>query len=96
MLHRNARCRFYGASLFIVNSELLEAFANFVHRTLKFIEKSFDSKIPQTAIDGGMHAQIVELYKEVGHKIEEGSSKAALDAIFEFVRTANRARKISG
>ena len=72
------------------NSELLGAFANFVNRTLKFIEKSFDSKVPQTAVDKGMQAQIVELYKEVGQKIESGSSKAALDTIFEFVRAANR------
>ncbi|WP_274309901.1 methionine--tRNA ligase [Solibacillus daqui] len=72
------------------NSELLGAFANFVNRTLKFIEKSFDGKVPNVEVDEGKKAQVTELFEKVGQKIEAGSSKAALDTVFEFVRAANR------
>ncbi|MCH7321460.1 class I tRNA ligase family protein [Solibacillus sp. MA9] len=57
---------------------------------MKFIEKSFDGKVPQVAVNEGIKAQVVELYEKVGQKMEAGSSKVALDTIFEFVRAANR------
>ena len=72
------------------NSELLGAFANFVNRTLKFIEKSFDRKVPQAIINQQMQQQVVNLYTTVGVQIEDGHSKQALDMLFEFIRSANR------
>lgn len=72
------------------NSELLGAFANFVNRNFKFIEKSFDSWVPQASVDEIIETAIVKLYKTVGELIEQGMFKQALETIFEFIRTANR------
>ena len=72
------------------NSELLGAFANFVNRTLKFIEKSFESKVAQIEIAPDLRNHIQNLYEKVGTLIENGDIKLALDTVFEFIREANR------
>lgn len=76
--------------IFSHNSELLGAFANFVNRTLKFIEKSFNHVVPNTSIDERIIASTQALFEEVGTLIEEGHFKQALERIFEYVRAANR------
>lgn len=72
------------------NSELLGAFANFVNRTLKFIEKSFGGKVESYPIDDKIQQQTQYLYNHVGLQIEEGHFKQALEATFEFIRESNR------
>lgn len=72
------------------NGELLGAFANFVNRTLKFIEKSFASKVEDVQIDKEIKHKIEFLYTDVGEQIEKGNTKHALERIFEFVREGNR------
>jgi len=72
------------------NSELLGAFGNFVNRTLKFIEKSFAGDIPQAKIDEEISQKTKGLYNEVGVFIQAGHFKQALEAIFDYVRAANR------
>lgn len=71
------------------NSELLGAYGNLVNRTLKFIDKSFDG-----CISGTLDAEITEKnqasYLEVGHLIEQGHFKQAIDTIFETIRFGNR------
>lgn len=72
------------------NSELLGAYGNFVNRTLAFIEKYFDSNIPQGQLDLEIKNRITGLYEKVGLKIENGQLKEALDTIFDFVHSANK------
>lgn len=72
------------------NGELLGAFGNFVNRTLKFIEKSFDSIIPQAVIDVTIQRNMEKIFKEVGELIEKGHFKQGLETIFEYIRSANR------
>ncbi|MFJ7972014.1 methionine--tRNA ligase [Psychrobacillus sp. NPDC096389] len=72
------------------NSELLGAFANFVNRNLKFIEKSFDSMVPQVKVAMTIQNDISSLYQSVGELIETGHFKKAIETIFEAVRAANR------
>ena len=72
------------------NSELLGAFANFVNRNLKFIEKTFESKVPQVKVDGTVQRKIASLYQSVGRLIEAGHFKKAMETIFEAIRAANR------
>ncbi len=72
------------------NSELLGAFGNFVNRTLKFIEKSFDGVVPETESDSTMFDKVSALYETTGEKIENGEFKAGLEAIFELVRSSNK------
>ncbi|HFK1723281.1 methionine--tRNA ligase [Bacillus thuringiensis] len=72
------------------NSELLGAYANFVNRTLKFIEKSFDAKVPQVKVEHDIKLNIQDLYKKVGVLIENGHFKQAIEMIFGYIREANR------
>ncbi|MFC7684422.1 methionine--tRNA ligase [Ureibacillus sp. GCM10028918] len=72
------------------NSELLGAFGNFVNRTLKFIEKSFDGEIPQAKTSRKIYDKTKNLYVEVGALIEVGQFKQALETIFDYIRSANR------
>ncbi|UOQ86906.1 methionine--tRNA ligase [Gracilibacillus salinarum] len=72
------------------NSELLGAYGNFINRTLKFIEKSFDGRIPYAKVDASIKDEIKNLYTEIGKLIEETHFKQALDILFEYIRHANK------
>ena len=72
------------------NTELLAAYGNFVNRTLKFVEKSYDEIVPHTDINLEIKDTVVQLYTSVGDLIEAGHFKAALEAIFNFIRQANK------
>jgi methionyl-tRNA synthetase len=72
------------------NGELLGAYGNFVNRTLAFITKYYDSRIPVGTLDSEIGAKINELYLSVGQKIESGQFKDAIDTIFDFVRFGNK------
>lgn len=76
--------------VFSHNSELLGAYGNFVNRTLKFIEKSYDGKTPEGKINLEIKAKIRQLYEEVGSLIMNAHFKKSLENIFEFVRYANK------
>lgn len=73
-----------------VNSELVGAWGNLVHRTLAFAGKYFDGVLPSAALDPALRARTAALYDEVGQKIERGALKEALDAVFVFVRFGNK------
>lgn len=72
------------------NAELLGAYGNFVNRTLKFIEKSFDHSIPNDNISSEIEERISNLYAEVGQLIEDTNFKQALELIFEAIRFSNK------
>lgn len=72
------------------NGELLGAYGNFVNRTLKFLEKSFESKVPQVSVDKDVQKRTVKLFVEAGQQIEGGHFKQALEGVFEYIRAANR------
>lgn len=72
------------------NGELLGAFGNFVNRTLAFILKSFDGKLPIYEVSSEIKETIVKLYDSVGEKISRGQFKNALEEMFEFIRYANK------
>ncbi|MDG5471756.1 methionine--tRNA ligase [Jeotgalibacillus sp. ET6] len=72
------------------NSELLGAYGNFINRTLKFIEKSFDGNIPQKDISLNIKNKINHLYNDVGKCIETTSFKQGIEKVFEVVRFSNK------
>lgn len=72
------------------NSELLGAYGNFVNRTLKFIQKSFDGVIPDKVINSAIQDKVNDLYGEVGRNIENTSFKQGLEKVFELVRFSNK------
>lgn len=72
------------------NGELLGAYGNFVNRTLKFLDKSFNSKVPQVSVDKNVKERTVKLFIDAGQQIEGGHFKEALEGVFEYIRAANR------
>lgn len=76
--------------IFSHNSELLGAYGNFVNRTLKFIQKSYDGVIPGNNITSEIQQKMDQLYEEVGQSIEASSFKHGLEKIFEVIRFSNK------
>lgn len=76
--------------IFSHNSELLGAYGNFVNRTLKFIEKSYDGTISTGSINRDLLKKVENLYVIIGDLIEDGHFKKAIEEIFEFIRFANK------
>jgi len=72
------------------NSELLGAYGNFVNRTLKFIDKSFNGIVPDNFISSTIHEKVDQLYMEVGNLIEHSSFKQGLEKVFEVIRFSNK------
>lgn len=72
------------------NGELLGAFGNFVNRTLKFVQKYFDSRVPGAKTDSKIQKGLVQLYDKSGKEIEKGNLKTALEEIFDFIRSCNK------
>lgn len=72
------------------NNELLGAWGNFVNRTLIFITKYLDGRVPEGILEKGLEEEIDRLYEEIGKKVEGGRLKEAIDDIFAFVRFSNK------
>lgn len=72
------------------NSELLGAFGNFVNRSLAFIDKFYEGKVPEGKLDEKWKSDIDFLYQETGSLIEAGHLKDSLEFVFSYVRKANR------
>ncbi|MGE7978890.1 methionine--tRNA ligase [Psychrobacillus sp. NPDC093200] len=72
------------------NGELLGAYGNFINRTLKFIEKSYEGQIPEEEINDLIIKQTESLYIRIGKLIEEAHFKTALETIFTYIRDANK------
>ena len=53
------------------NGELLGAYGNLVNRSLVFVQKSFDGKVPKGECNPHIKKSLVDLYPEVGSLIEQ-------------------------
>lgn len=72
------------------NGELLGAYGNLVNRSLVFLQKSFDSTVPNGSCDAGVKHVLIELYAATGKLIEAGRLKDAVEELFSFIRSANK------
>ncbi|MFW6265012.1 MAG: methionine--tRNA ligase [Bacillota bacterium] len=72
------------------NGELLAAFGNFVNRTLVFLDKYFAGRIPLSEVNPEIKEKIIDLFRQVGLKIEKAEFKSSLEDIFEFIRGLNK------
>ena len=72
------------------NGELLGAYGNFVNRSLVFIHKSFEGRVPEAQGNPDIIQSLKTLYPRIGNLIEQGNFKEALDTIFAFIRVANK------
>ncbi|OGO80027.1 MAG: methionine--tRNA ligase [Clostridiales bacterium GWC2_40_7] len=72
------------------NGELLGAYGNFVNRSLVFIRKYFEARVPMAQINTKFKQTLASLYSKVGLLIEHGDFKEALETVFTFIRSANK------
>lgn len=72
------------------NGELLGAYGNFVNRSLVFIQKFFNNRVPEAAPDSNIINALSNLYSLTGNAIEKGNLREALEGIFSFIRSANK------
>ena len=72
------------------NGELLGVFGNLVNRSLAFINKYFQGKVPKGSIQEDIKNNILFLYESAGRSIEAGQFKNALEDIFHLARYANK------
>ncbi|WP_246938504.1 methionine--tRNA ligase [Bacillus pinisoli] len=72
------------------NGELLGAYGNFVNRTLKFIGRAFNNKVPSGVIEPAFEDKLSHLYVSVGEKLECGELKSSIEEIFHCIRDANK------
>ena len=77
-----------------VNSELNDVLGNFVHRTLTFINRSFESKVPEPhgfdEKDEALKKEIEATPTKVNSLLDRFQLKVALAAIIELARTGNQ------
>ncbi|MDQ1146009.1 methionyl-tRNA synthetase [Bacillus sp. SORGH_AS 510] len=72
------------------NAELLGGYGNLVNRTLKFIAKYYDGRVPQSFLDPTIEKKIRNIYGTVGQLTERSQFKQALEEIFDLVRFTNK------
>lgn len=72
------------------NAELVGAWGNLVNRTLSFILKYCNNKIPAGVPDTSIQTEIASVFCEAGRKIESGNFRDAFDCIFEVIRFGNK------
>lgn len=66
------------------NSELLGAFGNFVNRSLVFVNKFWNGRVPDGVLDKAWVSSLDQLYKEAGRLTQAGHFKEALEFIFAY------------
>lgn len=72
------------------NGELLGAYGNFVNRSLVFICKYLDGRVPEGQLAPTIQGQLPALFHKVGKLIEQQRFREALGEVFEAVRSANK------
>lgn len=77
-----------------INNELADIVGNFVNRTLTFIEKNFDSKVPKLGMMKELDKQIISVISEAPSKIGECyDSYRFRDGLMETMNLARSANK---
>lgn len=74
----------------VVNRDLVNSLSNFINKTIDFINKNYDSKIPNGIISNDFKNEILNLYFDVGDNIEEGKFKNAILDIMSYVKKMNK------
>ncbi|MDD7458591.1 MAG: methionine--tRNA ligase [Treponema sp.] len=74
-----------------LNGELIGNLGNLVNRTLLFIQKYYNSKIPEAPIDQEIWAKVKDLEEKITENLEWANLKDALHQIFEISDIGNKA-----
>lgn len=74
-----------------VNGELIGNLSNLVHRTLTFIHRFYDGKVPEGTIDSTLSKEIIEKESEIDDLLEHAELREALRKIFALSSVGNKA-----
>jgi len=78
----------------IINSELNDNLGNFIHRTLSFIHRNFNSIVPEpselSSVDHEFMSKIENAPIKIGELIERMRLKLAIEALLELSRYGNQ------
>lgn len=74
----------------INNNDLVGIFGNYINRVLTFSSKNFNGNIPRGVLSKEFKNSLLNVYFNVGDKIEDGNFKEALDVIMKEVKKANK------
>ncbi len=74
-----------------VNGELIGNLSNLVNRTLTFINRFYDGKLPEGELDSELIAQIIEKEKTIDGLLEKAGERDALRNIFFLSSIGNKA-----
>lgn len=72
------------------NKFLVGVLGNFINRNLSFIVKKFDGIITESKIDSKIELATKEIYDKVGHLVETGSLKDALEEVMNYATLGNK------
>ncbi len=76
------------------NNELADTVGNFINRTLTFVQRYFDSRIPERNPPGDLDSQMLErlgkIAGQVGELLDTFRFRAAADTFCEFSRFCNK------
>lgn len=75
----------------LVNKELIGNLSNLVNRTLTFVSRFYDGKLPEGEIDEELKTEILAKEKEITDLLERAEERDALRAIFALSDIGNRA-----
>ena len=74
-----------------VNGELIGNLSNLVNRTLTFITRFYDGKVPEGSIDSNLAKQIIEKESEIDNLFEHAELREALRRVFALASIGNKA-----
>jgi methionyl-tRNA synthetase len=74
-----------------VNGELIGNLSNLVNRTLTFIQRFYDGKIPEGTIDSTLAKEIIAKESEIDNLLEHAELREALRRIFALSSLGNKA-----
>lgn len=72
------------------NNDLVGLYGNFVNRTLTFLKKNFNGKVPDGEMPKELKDELFNVYFNVGDRIEEGRFKDGLQQIINIVKKSNK------
>ena len=73
-----------------VNGELIGNFANLVNRTLSFLNRFYDGKLPDAALDEDLWARVTEKEAAITEKLDRAELRGAFREIFALCDLGNK------
>lgn len=73
-----------------VNAELIGNLGNLVNRTLTFVQRYYEGRIPEGPADPEFWARVREIEAEIGARLDRAELRDAFRAVFELSNLANK------